>query len=228
MLQSEKNKMRRKIKVNGVDYFAPEGQLSIPRFSTLSNNYEVEISDSPDFLFYSCVGTKFLKYTNCVRIFYTKENVRPDFNQCDYAIGFDRMQFGDRYCRWPLNISPLPFDKDIHNESRKFCNFIYSNISSGKGAKERINFCKFLAKYKKIDCPGAAMNNMKAAITPREGDWHQGKIDFIKNYKFTIAWENTYYAGYVTEKLVDPLNARSIPIYMGDPDIAIDLTVSTK
>ena len=42
----------------------------------------------PDVLIYSVFGERHKKY-NCRKIFYTGENVRPDFKACDYAISFD-------------------------------------------------------------------------------------------------------------------------------------------
>jgi hypothetical protein len=44
-----------------------------------------------------------------------------------------------------------------------------------------------------------------------------GKVEFFRRYKFTLAVENTIWPGYMTEKLVDPMFAHSIPIYIGDP-----------
>ena len=44
-----------------------------------------------------------------------------------------------------------------------------------------------------------------------------GKVEFFRRYKFTLAIENTIWPGYMTEKLVDPMFASSIPIYVGDP-----------
>ena len=46
----------------------------------------------------------------------------------------------------------------------------------------------------------------------------QGKLDFLRRYKFTLALENTIWPGYMTEKLVDPMLVNSIPIYFGDPE----------
>jgi hypothetical protein len=43
----------------------------------------------------------------------------------------------------------------------------------------------------------------------------QDKINFIKNYKFNIAYENKLLPGYVTEKLTDAMLARCIPLYWG-------------
>ena len=56
--------------------------------------YTVELADSPDYLFYSVFSNDFLNY-DCIRIFYTGECIVPDFNVCDYAMGFDWIYFGD-------------------------------------------------------------------------------------------------------------------------------------
>lgn len=185
----------------------------------LKKYYFVELAENPDFLFYSCFGQSHRCYPDnkCIKIFYTEEIVHPDFNVCDYAIGHDYIIFEDRYFRTDhsvrknVNIS----NRDLLN--RKFCNFIYFNDSSGEGAIIRQDFCRQLMKYKHVDCPGRVMNNMWNAIEPRSGNWETGKLEFIKNYKFTIAFENVSSPGYITEKLRHPFIANSIPIYWGDP-----------
>lgn len=187
-----------------------------------------EISNTPDFLIYSCFGINHHKYYDCVKLFFTNEAIAPNFNECDYAIGFDQIDFGDRYIRKPVwfpDNTDCPKGCNLTREealNRKFCNFIYSNEKDGNAATMRKEFAKALMKYKHIDCPGKVLNNMKEAIEPREGDWKKGKLDFIKNYKFTIAFENSNYPGYTTEKMLDPLSAHSIPIYWGNPDVAKD------
>jgi len=47
-------------------------------------------------------------------------------------------------------------------------------------------------------------------------------LAFIRDYKFTLAFENSASAGYTTEKLVEPMLAGSIPIYWGNPEVARD------
>ena len=46
------------------------------------------------------------------------------------------------------------------------------------------------------------------------------KHDLLSHYKYAIAYENTAYPGYVTEKIVDAMVAASVPVYLGAPDIA--------
>lgn len=184
---------------------------------------EICISDNPDFLFFSCIGTKHQSFKDCVKIFFTGEPVVPNFNECDYAIGFDDINFQQRYCKRPFWLySEYPTESLLTDEQlvkRKFCNFIYSNETRGTAIELRKKFALELMKYKDVDCPGKVLNNMQNAITPRNGNWYEGKMEFIKDYKFTIAFENCKVSGYTTEKLEDPFLAHSIPIYWGNPDV---------
>jgi hypothetical protein len=113
---------------------------------------------------------------------------------------------------------PLPCSP----EKRQFCNFIYSNPGNGKLSLTRQDFCKKLTAYRRVDCPGRVLNNMRNAIEPRKGNWTAGKLEFIKNYKFTIAFENSDSIGYTTEKLIHPLLANSVPIYCGNRNVIAD------
>lgn len=185
-----------------------------------------EISEKPDFLIYSVFGTDHLKYDNCVKVFVSGEAIAPDFNQCDYASTFDRITFGDRYFRRPVWLDeeypkqPLMTDEEALN--RRFCNFVYSNDTKGPGAVLRKEFAKKLMQYKQVDCPGKVLHNMDDAIDERFGDWRKSKTAFLRQYKFTIAFENSAYDGYTTEKMTQPLSAGSVPIYWGNPTVTTD------
>ncbi|MFR8313282.1 MAG: hypothetical protein ACLVBP_13570 [Ruminococcus sp.] len=52
-------------------------------------------------------------YPNAVRVFFTGENIAPDFQMCDYAIGFERLLFGDRYIRFPFYYGMYEYAKDL-------------------------------------------------------------------------------------------------------------------
>lgn len=71
-----------------------------------------------------------------------------------------------------------------------------------------------MSEYKKVDSGGRYRNNIGGAISD--------KLEFQKKYKFAIAFENTTYDGYATEKLVEAFEAGVIPIYYGDPNISLD------
>ena len=186
---------------------------------------DYEISDNPDFLFYSVFGSgiEHYKYDDCIKIFISGEGVVPDFNECDYAVAEYPMTVGDRYFCKPYNSIKEYKDFSELDKSaitdRKFCNFIFSNDSKGAGAILRKEFCRKLMEYKHVDCPGKVLNNMMDVIEPRTGDWYYGKLKFIKNYKFTIAFENVNTPGMVSEKIDNAFISRSVPIYWGSDNV---------
>ncbi|MCQ2755113.1 MAG: hypothetical protein MJ231_08750, partial [bacterium] len=67
--------------------------------------YEFVKSNNPDFVFYSAfiLWPKDIPlYNNAVKIFFSGENINPDFIFFDYWVGFDFLTYGDRYFRYPL------------------------------------------------------------------------------------------------------------------------------
>lgn len=186
----------------------------------LSQVYDLEFSEHPDYLIYSVFGNEHLKYDDCIRIFYTGENQAPDFNICDYAIGYDHMDFGDRYLRMPIYVhytdkmemmesKHLLCDADIDDGRDSFCSFVYSNNNA---SPDRNIFFEKLSSYKKVSSGGRFMNNVGGPVAD--------KLEFQMKHKFSVAFENTSHPGYVTEKLVESFAAGTIPIYWGDPRIA--------
>lgn len=185
--------------------------------------YEIELSEEPDYLIYSVFGREFLdeKYDNCVKIFFTGENLCPDFNLCDYAIGFEYLNFGDRYLRYPLYYA---YNQELWNAfmskhcnlaeklARKsdFCSFVYSN---GNADPAREQFFKKLSEYKKVDSGGRYLNNIG------KPNGVENKIEFESRHKFSIAFESSSHPGYTTEKLIQSFAANTVPIYWGDPTV---------
>jgi alpha(1,3/1,4) fucosyltransferase len=176
----------------------------------LKKHFNVELNPSPDVLIHSVLDKNFLKY-NCTRVCYTAENTRPDFTLSDYHIGFDYCD-NPRYLRFPNFLTyykpelltGLRDPDEIVKQKTKFCAFVVSN----EHAKERIDFFHALSKYKKVDSGGRALNNIGQSV--------KDKMEFIKSYKFVIAFENSAYPGYTTEKIYEPFLVNSVPLYWGN------------
>ena len=100
----------------------------------------------------------------------------------------------------------------------KFCAFLYKN----QRPRERKRFCKALMRYKYVDCLGAVLRNT-TTLVPKEHkpneNWTTTQLGVYKDYKFTIAFENTALRGYICEKITQPILAGSIPIYWGAPEV---------
>ncbi len=175
--------------------------------------------EHPDFLFCSSFGNSHLRYKNCIKIYFTGENDVPDFNLYDYAIASHSLSFGDRYLRFPLYVLYQGFDRLLDKRyeksdvlNRKFCNFVYSNAKWADPIRD--HFFHELSKYKKIDSGGRHLNNIGGPVAD--------KMTFIRDYKFTIAFENSALSGYTTEKIMEPMVVNSLPIYWGNPEVGLD------
>ena len=180
----------------------------------------------PDFVFYSTFGLRHLAAENCVKIFYSGENVDPDFNQCDFAITTSRLSYANRHLYLPAytvyygkvsqaDLPPLTPEM----AKRKFCSFLYSNENFGEGSRVRKDFCRrLMSEYAHVDCPGKVLHNVDVPELAARGDmlnWNHTKRTFLGNYKFNIAFENTSNHGYITEKLMDCYLGNTVPIYWG-------------
>ena len=171
---------------------------------------------NPDVIIYSTYGTQFLKYTRAIRVIYIAENVRPSFSECDYSLSFDYPGYNNRNLRYPLYVMYglpasmlLPKDSEIIlKDKNHFCNMVVSNGA----APERIDFFNILNKLQRVDSGGKILNNIGGPVLD--------KLSFIKDYRFSIAFENSSFCGYTTEKILEPMKVNSIPIYWGSPSIA--------
>ena len=216
--------MIQKLKINFVDFWPGFVADDNYFYNLLATSYIVELSDTPDFIFYSCYGNEYLKYT-CLKIFYTPENERPDFTACDFAFSFDYIN-DKRHFRLPLYV--LYIDRancleslldqktkeeaiEIWRKKKKFCCMVVSNPNS----KKRIEFFNFLTLRCRIDSGGRYMNNIDGPV--------DNKLDFIKDYKFVISFENSSHIGYTTEKLIEPFMVNSIPIYWGNKKVGSEI-----
>lgn len=239
------------IKVNFVDFWGNFCKTNNYFYNLLSTKYNVLIDDHPDLLFFSVdYGKKkererFVNH-KCKKIFFTGENVRPNFDKdnveypnysigkADIAFTFDYSDDARNY-RFPLwafiiNWFNKPYD---HNIDPAYL-IPLSNLLNRDNLPQKSKFCNFvfsnnsgrrldilniINNYKHVDCAGRLANNH-----PRiDGRGDQiDKMYFLSNYKFTISAENSKHNGYVTEKIIHPLSVGSIPIYWGSESIQND------
>lgn len=187
-------------------------------WNLLSERYRLILDPiQPDILIYSHLGRldvrkKTFHRFKCIRIFYSGENLRPDFDECDFALTYEHLD-DPRHLRLPLYVLYDDYPQLIHREvaddllrqKTKFCCFVVSN----PGNPIRNDFFRLLSQYKKVDSGGRYLNNIGGPVSD--------KIEFMKSYKFVISFENESHPGYVTEKVYEPKLVDSIPIYWGDP-----------
>ncbi len=191
----------------------------------LKKYYDVKVvTDNPDYLFYHEATYEYLQY-DCIRIFYTAENITSNFNLCDYAIGNDYLDFGDRYLRLSSYLNtpvygekdlalakdiditkPTLFTKDDLAKKTEFCSFVYSNYNADE-RRERL--LDTINTYKKVTSGGRYRNNI--------GGPTDSKLGLELKHKFSMAIENSCRDGYTTDRIACAFMARTIPIYWGNP-----------
>jgi hypothetical protein len=183
--------------------------------------FDFEPSTSPQVVLYGPYAGA-LPQGTYAKIFIGCENVRPIMAECDWAFGVlheDKVRH-PRYMRlrrWGDDSHLVQKQKDwaaVLQAKTRFCAFLYANKCFYREA-----FFRALSVYKHVDAPGRSMNNMPG-IDPVPGqiDW-KVKVEFLRAYKFVVAFENSSAPGYNTEKLTHAIEADSMPIYWGDPEI---------
>lgn len=192
----------------------------------LARRYDVVVCDDPDFLIHSCVGRRRHDHRrhDGVRIFFTGENLAPDWHATDWAFTFEHSAHPRHYRLplWVLYLDPASLIKPAAYDpaavlaaKTRFCGFVVSNPL----CKARNEFFHKLSKYKPVDSGGKLFNTLGHRVADKRA--------FLAECKFTIAFENESHPGYTTEKLAEAMAAGSLPIYWGDPLVGRDFDTTS-
>ena len=173
----------------------------------LAPRWRLDFDGPPDFILYTTVGSRrkeFLEY-DCTRIFFTGENVGPDWLNCDWAFTF-RHDSHPRHLRLPLWVlyadpralvkQPVVDVEGIVAGKTRFCAFVVSNPL----CRTRNDFFHKLSRYRPVDSGGKLFNNVGGRVADKRA--------FLADCRFTIAFENESFPGYTTEKVLEPMLAR--------------------
>lgn len=220
-------------------------------FPFVYDKYDIVPSQEPDVVFYSVFSQAFQPYANprllpqvtriapgkYVRVFLTGENFEPDMSSCEFAMTFSSLVGHENHLRLPLWVyenrawgygperlikrADTDWEKIAASKSQ-FCNFVYLHPVPFRDA-----ILSSLNAYKRVDSAGSHLNSMNGWTVPMTPSRVGAKVEFFSRYKFTLAVENAIWPGYMTEKLVDPMFAHSIPIYVGDPQAQLSFDTAS-
>lgn len=218
MIGNDNYPQKKIIKVKYVDFY-PEFVIEEHwLYKILKERYIVLLSEDPEYLIYSCFGTQYLRY-DCIRIFISNEALYPDFNVADYAVTYSDFEVTDRLLPNRDAFEDLKHNRSAYNieeakellaKKKEFCNFVFSN---GNASALRECLLDSINEYKKVKSGGKHRNNIGYLVDNLE--------DFQSCFKFSIACENSFYPGYTTEKIINAFNAKTIPIYWGNPKVDV-------
>ena len=196
-------------------------------------------------------------FPNVYTIYMSNEPFFPVPNNyiADYFIGnfyldyenYSRFPSYYMYLYWFLKagvINDLSFFKEINRpipEKTSFCSYISRSFNGKRG-----RFFEKLNAYKKVDTNVHPFNDISIPFDNSSFTSSLPKIEFIKKYKFNLAFENNYRGhhpsfptatiingeledlnGMTTEKLIEPLVAGVIPIYWGNSKVGSEFNPNT-
>ncbi|OUM59971.1 glycosyltransferase family 10 protein [Piromyces sp. E2] len=93
-------------------------------------------------------------------------------------------------------------------------------ISNCGARNKRLEYLRELMKYTKIDSFGMCAYNREVFPEDESDNSWSTKMNTIRKYKFTLAFENSDDRDYVTEKFFQPLEVGSVPVFYGTSNIA--------
>lgn len=162
------------------------------------------------------------------KIFYTGENVKRYPEYLDHALPYTVLSMGfdyldhPKYIRFPLWIAYL-FDgtetlEELHHKvevinkahytKTDFASLIARHEGDTGLRKELYQAINSIAP---ISCAGSFLHNDDRLWK----DFNNQKIDYLRQFQFSICPENSNSYGYVTEKVFEAFKARTVPIYWG-------------
>ena len=189
----------------------------------LEPHFNIRWDDPAEFVIYGHIGHAHRLQTG-IKIYWTQELYGPDWKECDYAI-LPKWVDDPRAFYLPIYAFDQQLDRMIRRSvpdpvylraaKPHFCSLLCAYTD--QTTRRRQEFFHILNRRKKVDSAGPALNNTGFRISKDRR--YQNKVEWIRNYRFNLAFENRYCPGWTTEKLVDPLHVHTIPIHWGDPRV---------
>ena len=220
-----------KLKISFLDFwgnFDPYNNFLYYILKEIFEDVTIVDPENSNLIIYSVFGQTHYNYKHCKKIFFTGENQRPNFNECDVSFTFDFNDYNGRNIRLPLwyfyidwcniksygdpkTLIPIHFiNKYIKTKKTKFCATVFS-----KPIQSRFDAIEKIKNYKPVDCYGKIHINKIL-------DGEDKKLELLSNYKFSICFENSIYPGYFTEKLLHAKIAGNVPLYYSDRSFSED------
>ena len=205
-------------------------------FKICTDVHVIPLSHKTDILIYSCFGNDHqgIDRNKTKKIFYTGENIRPNFNDCDYSFTFDFEDYNNRNVRVPLWLLYIDiFQKQTYTNPEYIIPIefitqpqLYNNFFN----KQKKHPCCIINKHlgnKRNElvqslCTKMEVHGYGGAFNNTIPDGESNKLNLISDFKFHICFENSIQPGYYTEKLLHAKVAGTIPLYYADENVNKD------
>ena len=177
----------------------------------------VDLND-PDITVCSCFngGENPKINEDTTRLLYLGENVRPDYSYVDYSLTFDFSSYCGKNIYTPLWI--LRSNKYAISGS-DYEPYDKNDLESAKTINSGVNSIAYIGNNSTAMRIEAISELRKLGFQIDEYGSHTRPVDskkrVLKNYRYSLCFENSYTPGYTTEKIIDSFVSGTIPIYWG-------------
>ena len=196
--------------------------LNLFRVITTRLGFDLTVcNDNADILIFSCFGNLDPSLIcSSTSIFYTGENIHPNYEHADYSLSFDYQSYCGRnlYCPlWLLRQYPFgvtntdyePYEPSLLLKVRCKEKQIDNRVAvvANNYTPMRLTAIQHLRNAGfTVDLYGSHTNPVS------------DKIQTLNMYTMSLCFENSYRPGYVTEKLFDAFVSGTYPLYWGGVD----------
>lgn len=178
----------------------------------LRTRFRVTIDPRADLLICSVFGEDWREFQG-KRLFFTGEFIPPEVKFFDYSFSFAPPSETNYYLPlyriygdYPRLFTPRTVTEEEWSSKRPI-----ATVFSNRACSFRNWTFHRLNKDVGVGSGGRAYNNVGGPV--------ENKRDFLANYRFSLAFENSSWPGYTTEKLVEAYCSRTVPLYWGDSSI---------
>ncbi len=156
-----------------------------------------------------------------INIWYTAENLRPPSDGYDLSISFDKTDLGKKvpniyFPFWMYNIN---WGRTNRSDIREYFPTPAELMSPVIRTKDRTDFCcAFFNNSEPVRLSLLQSLNAVDEVASFGQLFNrpvQKKLDVASNYVFMLTPENSYYPGYITEKVFEARSVGCIPIWWG-------------
>jgi hypothetical protein len=204
----------------------------------LSSNVAVSESKSADLIICSVFSSNPIqkvikKKSSAITWFYTGENVRPNYDAYDAIFSFDYSSRANAFrlplwwmyldlnrassedSLWDNMINPWTLDKPRSTFLSEEC---FRSVSAFIGNQTRVR----AAAIEKIPSNFSFEGFGSSFSNPVSS-----KMAYRGKFGFNICFENSYFPGYHTEKLLQAWAMGSVPLYYGSKTVSLDFNPSS-
>ena len=175
----------------------------------------------PNIVVSSCFSSNYDSsklHHQATKFLYLGENVRPCYEHVDYSLCFDFDNYSGRNLYLPLWFLRLDnyASKNSGYEPINLSSLINTQYCYDSRPENKVIYIgNNMTPLRKSMIQLLENNNFTVDIYGSQSRPVESKLEKMKDYKYSLCFENSYHPGYVTEKVFDAFAGGTIPLYWG-------------